>query len=122
MTFTPTDSENYKLVTTNVTLTVNKATTTVTAPIANTLIYDGSEQELVTAGSTDFGTLLYSLDGETYSEGIPTATNAGTYTVYYKVVADANHKDVAAATVKVTIARKAATVTAQARPSRVTTA
>ena len=112
VTFTPTDSENYKLVTTNVTLTVNKATTTVTAPIANTLIYDGSEQELVTAGSTDFGTLLYSLDGETYSEGIPTATNAGTYTVYYKVVADANHKDVAAATVKVTIARKAATVTA----------
>ena len=78
----------------------------------NTLIYDGSEQELVTAGSTDFGTLLYSLDGETYSEGIPTATNAGTYTVYYKVVADANHKDVAAATVKVTIARKAVTVTA----------
>ncbi len=113
VTFTPKDSENYNSVTTNVTLKVNKATPTVTAPIANTMIYDGSEQELVIAGSTDFEPLLYSLDGETYSEGIPTATNAGTYTVYYKVVADANHKDVAAATVKVTIAPKAVTVTAE---------
>ena len=113
VTFTPKDSENYKSVTTNVTLKVNKATPTVTAPIANTLIYDGSEQELVAAGSTDFGPLLYSLDGENYSADIPTATNAGTYTVYYKVVADANHKDVAAATVKVTIAPKAVTVTTE---------
>ena len=64
---------------------ISKATPTVTAPTANTLTYNGNEQELVTAGSTDFGTLLYSLDGESYSETIPKGTDAGTYTVYYKV-------------------------------------
>ncbi|MBQ7279958.1 MAG: hypothetical protein IJR13_04440, partial [Bacteroidales bacterium] len=65
-----------------------KATPTVTAPTANTLSYNGNEQELVAAGSTDFGTVLYSLDGETYSEEIPKGTDAGTYTVYYKVDTD----------------------------------
>ncbi|MBP3466585.1 MAG: hypothetical protein J6K01_03115 [Paludibacteraceae bacterium] len=67
---------------------ISKATPTVTAPTANTLSYNGGEQELVTAGSTDFGTVLYSLDGETYSEEIPKGTDAGTYTVYYKVDTD----------------------------------
>ena len=41
--------------------------------------------DLVTAGKTNFGTLLYSLDGKMYSSEIPTATDAKTYTVYYKV-------------------------------------
>ena len=49
------------------------------------LVYSGTEQDLITAGSTNFGTLLYSLDGENYSEEIPTGTDADTYTVYYKV-------------------------------------
>ena len=93
VTFTPMDSENFKSVTTNVTLKVNKATPTVTAPIANPLTYNGSEQELITTGSTDFGTLLYSLDGTNYSDAIPTATDAGTYYVWYKVVGDENHVD-----------------------------
>ncbi len=30
------------------------------------------------------GAWLYSLDGETYSEQVPTAVNAGEYTVYFK--------------------------------------
>ena len=67
---------------------IGKATPVVTAPTANTLTYNGNEQELVTAGSTDFGTVLYSLDGTNYSADIPTATDAGTYTVYYKVDTD----------------------------------
>ena len=65
-----------------------RATPTVTAPTANTLTYNGNEQELVTAGDTDFGKVLYSLDGTNYSEDIPKATDAGTYTVYYKVDTD----------------------------------
>ena len=60
----------------------------VTAPTANTLSYNSNEQELITAGSTDFGTLLYSIDGTNYSEDIPKETDAGTYTVYYKVDED----------------------------------
>ena len=62
-----------------------KATPNVTEPVANVLAYNGEAQALITAGSTDFGTLLYSLDGENYSEEIPSAVNAGTYTIYYKV-------------------------------------
>ena len=105
VTFTPNDSENCKSVTMGVTLTVNKATPIVTAPIANTLIYNGCEQELVTAGSTDFGTLLYSLNDDTYSENIPTRTGAGTYTVYYKVEGSDNWNAVAAQTIQATIVK-----------------
>jgi len=49
----------------NKTFTIVKATPTVTVPTpVENLVYTGSPQALVTAGSTDFGTLLYSTDGE----------------------------------------------------------
>ena len=86
------------------TFAINKATPTVTAPTANTLTYNGGEQELVTAGSTNFGKVLYSLDGETYSEEVPKGTSAGDYTVFYKVEGSDNWNAVDAATVEVTIA------------------
>lgn len=85
------------------TFTIAKATPTVTAPTAIAdLVYNGSPQALVTAGSTDFGTLIYSTDGANYSADIPTATDAGTYTVYYKVEEGDNWYAVAAQTVEVT--------------------
>ena len=84
----------------------------VAAPTANTLTYNGSAQELITAGSADGGEMQYSLDGEAYSADIPTATNAGEYTVYYKVVGDANHNDTVAETVTVTIGKKNVSVSA----------
>lgn len=62
-----------------------------TAPTAKALIYNGEEQELVTAGSTVEGEMLYSLDGEDYSAEIPMATESGTYTVYYKVEESTNY-------------------------------
>ena len=74
----------------------------VTAPTANTLSYNSNEQELVTAGSTNFGTLLYSIDGTNYSKDIPKGTDAGTYIVYYKV--DEDDYYFAPQTVEVTIA------------------
>ncbi len=79
-----------------------KGMSAVTAPTANTLSYNSNEQELVTAGSTDFGTLLYSIDGKNYSADIPKKTDAGTYTVYYKV--DEDDYYFAPQTVEVTIA------------------
>ena len=95
--------------TTSKTFTIVKATPTVTAPAAvENLIYTGGSRNLVAAGTTDFGTLLYSTDGNNYSEDIPTATNAGTYTVYYKVAGDANHNDVSGS-IEVTITQKAVT-------------
>ena len=77
---------NYDINYVNGTLTVSKGTPTVTAPTPVEGLYArGTPMELVTAGSANFGTLKYSLDGSTYSEDIPTASDAGTYTVYYKV-------------------------------------
>ena len=57
----------------------------------------------MTAGTPTGGTLVYSTDGESYNEMIPTGINAGEYTVYYKVIGDANHNDKVVQQVTVTI-------------------
>ena len=81
------------------------AATDITAPTANTLNFTGLAQELIVAGSVagGIGTMQYSLDGTTWSTDIPTGTDERDYTVYYKVVGDDNHNDVAAQSFKVTI-------------------
>ena len=106
-------STNYE----DITLTVNvnatnKLVPTVTAPTANTLTYNGAEQALVTAGKTTGGTMLYRLGDSEWSEQIPTAKNAGEYTVWYKVQGNAEYADVAEQNVTVTVAKKSVTVTA----------
>jgi hypothetical protein len=68
------------------------------------LQYTGAAQALITAGVAEHGTILYSLDGENYSTELPTALLAGAYTVYYKVQATDDYKDVAPATFIATIA------------------
>ncbi|MBQ4388194.1 MAG: hypothetical protein II822_11410 [Prevotella sp.] len=97
---------------------ITKATPTVTAPTAIAdLIYTGSAQALVTGGTTDVGDILsYCLEENgMYSADIPTGTNAGTYTVYYKVDGSDNWNAVAGGTVEVPISPKAVTVTAEAK-------
>ena len=97
---------NYDTVTGDapISVTIAKAVPTVTAPKAKTgLEYTGEAQALIEAGSTTGGTMEYSLDGKTYATTIPTATDAGTYTVYYRVTGDANYKDVEALSLDVTI-------------------
>lgn len=89
----------------SVAVNIAKVTPTVTAPTAKSLTYNGSAQALVNAGSTNYGTLKYSTDGSTYSAGIPSGTNATSYTVYYKVDGDSNINSVAAQSVAVTIAK-----------------
>ena len=106
-------SANYE----DITLTVNvnatnKLVPTVTAPTANALTYNGAEQALVTAGQTTGGTMLYRLGDSEWSEQLPTAKNAGKYTVWYKVQGDAEYADVAEQSLTVTAAKKAVTVTA----------
>ena len=91
--------------------TISKAVPSVTAaPSANSLTYTGSAQALVTAGTASGGTMQYSLDKQTYSEAIPTGTDAGSYTVYYRVVGDANHEDADGGQVSVTIDKAASSV------------
>ncbi len=74
------------------------------------LTYTGSAQELVTAGTASGGTLQYAIGTSAttaptsgWSASIPTATNVGTYFVWYKVVGDANHNDSDPKCVSVTI-------------------
>ncbi|MCD7738369.1 MAG: hypothetical protein LUH58_04925, partial [Lachnospiraceae bacterium] len=76
-----------------VSFTVGKAVPSVTAPEAQILTYTGSAQELVSAGSTSGGTMYYSLDNSDWNTEVPTGTDAGTYTVCYKVIGDSNHND-----------------------------
>ena len=115
-TFTPAAGyEKYATVTGTVTIKVNKATipaSAITAPAANALTYNGNEQALITAGMTDHGTMQYSLtENGTYSQDIPTGTDAGAYTVWYRVIGDANHNDTAPASVAVRIGKKPLTIT-----------
>ncbi|MBR6172807.1 MAG: hypothetical protein IKQ49_06505 [Eubacterium sp.] len=73
-----------------------------TAPTAKDgLFYTGYAQELIRPGSTEDGTMLYALttDGKTapgaekYGKKIPSATEPGTYYVWYKVAGDKKHRD-----------------------------
>lgn len=75
------------------TFTINKAKATVSsAPKAiNGLKYNGKEQELITAGTALNSLIAYSFDGITYSDKIPSATEAGTYTIYYKALGYGNN-------------------------------
>ena len=89
------DSTDYAIVynTDHLELTLPAAELT-TKPAANTaLTYTGEPQALVTAGEATGGTVQYSLDGTTWSETLPTGTDAGDYSVYAKVAGDASHLD-----------------------------
>ena len=77
-----------------------------TPPTAKTgLVYNGTAQVLISESHVEGGMMQYRLDNGAYSPDLPTATNAGIYTVYYKVVGDASHNDVAEKSLKVTIAK-----------------
>ena len=108
---------------TTATLTVNKADSTAATVTANNRTYDGTEQPLVTVeGEPTGGTMQYALGTETkateqYTTSIPTATNAGTYYVWYKAVGDDNHEDTAPSCVTVNINK--AEVTAPAIASKI---
>ncbi len=111
--FTPDDLVNYHPVKGTVFVIISRVAPMYTAPAAiDGLTYSGSAQALVRAGSTAHGKLLYSLSKDgTYSETIPTGTDAGEYTVWYKVAGDSNHKDSQPGSVTVTIAPKTMTAT-----------
>ena len=66
------------------------------APTAKpNLEYDGNEHDLLGyMGEAEGGTMQYRLgDSGAFTTAIPMATNAGTYTVYYKAVGDGTHSD-----------------------------
>lgn len=92
------DPTNYRwedgTIDTTVKFNITQATPVVTKPTTKPLTYNGSEQELVNAASTNGGTVKYSLDNKNWSTSIPTGKAAKEYTVYYKVEGNKNFKDV----------------------------
>ena len=101
--------DGYSVTSSHKQLTVTKAAipaSAITAPAANALTYNGSEQLLVTEGSVDakYGEMQYRLGTSGgFSTATPTAADAGTYTVYYKVVGAEGYNDTAAKSIKVTV-------------------
>jgi len=69
------------------------------------LEYTGSAQTLINAGTASGGTMNYSLDGSAWSTTLPTGTDWGTYTVYYKAVGDAYHTDSESGTITAIIGK-----------------
>ena len=106
VTITDKNGGNY-VVSGSTTFQITAPSATLTPPSAKMgLVYTGSAQELINAGSSTTGEVQYSLDGSNYSKAIPKGTDAKTYTVYYKVKGDANHGDTEPATLTVTISPK----------------
>ena len=97
----------YKIHFTNGLLTVNKiAPSITTAPTTvGSLVYTGEAQQLVVGGEADGGRIYYKVNYGEYSSEIPTATLAGTYIVYYKVIGDQNHIDSNEESIERTIAK-----------------
>ncbi len=113
---TATGKGNYKL-TKEATFTIQKANAQLgTAPAAQQLTYNRNAQNLVSAGAitvvgtTDESKMQYSLDGVNFSDDIPTATEAGSYTVTYYVKGDKNHNDTQPLTVECAIQKDQATM------------
>ena len=101
--------DGYSVTSSHKQLTVTKAAipaSAITAPAANALTYTGQKQLLVTKGSVDakYGEMQYRLGTSGgFSTATPTAADAGTYTVYYKVVGAEGYNDTAAQSIKVTV-------------------
>ena len=117
---TPTDAGTYwveitlgsgnNTATAHLIYTIAKADSTAATVSYSPIVYDESAHPLVTVDASTLvgGEMRYALGTATeatgtYSADIPTATNAGTYYVWYKVEGDANHNDTEPVCVPVTI-------------------
>jgi hypothetical protein len=97
---------NYEISYIEGTLHVNKvyAVITITPTAIDGLVANGSAQTLINAGEATGGEMKYSLDNFNWSTDLPTGTDAGDYTVYYRVAGDINHYSTGVASLSVTIA------------------
>jgi len=109
------EKEGYNTVKGSKQVVISKAEGKVTAPTAKTLTYTGSAQTLINAGSSSTGTIQYKVGSTgTYSTDLPSGKDAGTYTVYYKVLASTNYKEVTEKSITVTIDKAVNTLTLSA--------
>jgi len=104
------------IVETPIEILIAKRDIIVTAPAAyDTLVYNAQEQTLAADGTADFNTMEYTLtpnDDNSWLTVMPTAKNAGSYDIYYRVPGDANHNDFEPQNIAATIAQAPLTITA----------
>ena len=105
-----------------VTVKVNKADIlegidyTVPTAATSKLEYNGNEQELITAGTATVGKMQYKLgESGAWSEKIPTAANAGSYDVYYRVFGGNNYNTTEEQKITSQIDKRAVTVSNKAQ-------
>ena len=88
---------------------IEKVNQSVTEPTAKTdLVYNGESQKLInepTITNGNYEGIRYQLDSGDWTDNIPYATNAGTYTVNYKVPGNENYNEYTGQPVTVTIAK-----------------
>lgn len=83
---THTQSETFQL-----TVEIDKANYNVVPPTAQAPVYDGNPHTLISAGSSKYGKMNYKIDGGSWGQALPSATEIGTYKIYYHGTGDANH-------------------------------
>ena len=106
-------TETYEAASMDVTVEISKAEASAAAVEANSPAYDGTAQPLVTVtGTPTGGEMQYALSENSttapttgWGTSIPTATDAGTYYVWYKVKGDENHSDSEPVMVPVMVAK-----------------
>ncbi|MCR4691886.1 MAG: leucine-rich repeat domain-containing protein, partial [Lachnospiraceae bacterium] len=106
------ETDNYQgATTTTAEFTISKVDSVAATVNANNRTYDGTDQPLVTVtGETKGGEMQYALGTATeatqpYTTSIPTATNAGTYKVWYMVKGNPNYYDTAPGALTVSIGK-----------------
>ena len=105
----------------SISVTIGKAAAALTAtPTGKSLTYIGGPQELVSAGSASMGTLVYAVTDTSveqaptsgYTQPLPTATNVGSYRIWFRIDGNSNVEGLAAAYVDTQIKAAELTITA----------
>ena len=89
-------ADNHEVYSGSFTITIAKADSSfnVEPTGVDVIYYDGSSHSLVNDGTTSDGTIEYKVGSDgVYSTTLPTATEVGSYTVYYHIVGDTNHNN-----------------------------
>lgn len=105
--FTPNDIIHYEEITKTITLKIEKVDAIYKSPVkVEGLVYNNDYQVVIIPGSTVDGDMYYKVNDGEWSLSVPTLKNANTYTIYYKVIGDNNHFDVAEQSFEVVIQKK----------------
>ena len=74
-------------------LSIEKNFPDYTLPKPLVLTYNGKDQALIEPGTTNGGTMIYKLEGQEWSEKLPTGKDEGVYAVWYAVLGDKHYEN-----------------------------